>query len=77
MREQVPCLVFQDRLGNDLLTVGLRPDGSPVIQGRWQEMPLAEVGGNDASGARGQAADGRARPNGLLPAAPTGRRKEP
>ncbi len=71
MREQSPQLVFLDRSGSALLTVGLRADGSPVIQGRWQEMLLPEASGAEPPGAKSQAAEGKARLSGQSPAAPT------
>ncbi len=37
-----PHVIFYDRLGKERLRIGLRPDGSPLIQIGERELPLPE-----------------------------------
>ncbi len=42
MQEYAPCLVFFDRSGKERLKIGLRTDGSPILQVEGREIRLTK-----------------------------------
>ncbi len=42
VQEYAPCLTFYDRAGQERLKIGLRTDGSPLIQVERRDIPLGD-----------------------------------